>query len=164
MSGFTHESAHNRSIEWYTPPEIFEALDLVFDLDPCSPGPGKSFVPTRQHCTAEDDGLVSPWAGTVFINPPYGSQTATWLKKLSSHGDGIALVFARTDVGWFHQHGVQADLLCMIESRVRFFRGDTRTRGGSPGAGSMLLAFGQKSVDAVLRSGLGVCLAVVPCP
>lgn len=35
MSGFTHETAG--SPEWYTPPEIFAALGLTFDLDPCAP-------------------------------------------------------------------------------------------------------------------------------
>jgi hypothetical protein len=28
------------SVEWYTPPEIFEALGLTFDLDPCAPPGG----------------------------------------------------------------------------------------------------------------------------
>lgn len=68
MSGFTHESTHNESIEWYTPPEIFDSLGLEFDLDPCSPGEGKSFVPAKNLYTAEDDGLTSPWSGTVFMN------------------------------------------------------------------------------------------------
>ena len=58
MSGFAHESTHNISVEWYTPPEIFTALGLAFDLDPCSPGPGKSFVPARRHYTVADDGLA----------------------------------------------------------------------------------------------------------
>lgn len=36
--GFTHESAYNESKEWYTPPEIFNALGIKFDVDPASPG------------------------------------------------------------------------------------------------------------------------------
>ena len=27
--GFTHESARNESVEWYTPPELFDALGVV---------------------------------------------------------------------------------------------------------------------------------------
>lgn len=162
--GLVHESSANESVEWYTPPEIFDALGLTFDLDPCSPGPGKSYVPTRKHYTVEDDGLNSPWSGTVWVNPPYGSQTPKWMKLLAAHGDGIALVFSRTDVRWFHESGVKADVVCFISSRVRFFQGSVNKRGGSPGAGSMLLAYGPVASDAVLRSGLGACFSVTPQP
>lgn len=81
-------------MEWYTPSSIFDALDLTFDLDPCSPGAGKSFVPARRHLTAQDDGLASPWGRDelVFMNPPYGSLTAPFMRKLAEHGNGIALV------------------------------------------------------------------------
>src|SRR5262249_362064 len=32
-----HEQAVGLSDDWYTPPKIFRALGLAFDLDPCSP-------------------------------------------------------------------------------------------------------------------------------
>lgn len=41
-----HENCIGESDDWYTPPSIFEALGLTFDLDPCSPGEGH-WVPTR---------------------------------------------------------------------------------------------------------------------
>lgn len=156
-TGFTHESTTNESIEWYTPPEIFHALNLTFDLDPCSPGEGKSFVPARRHYTATDDGLNLPWHGTVFMNPPYGAHTPAWMRKLAHHGDGIALVFARTDVRWFQHTAGTADAVCFISSRVKFYKGNTRTRGGTPGAGSALIAYGPTATHAVLQSGLGLC-------
>ena len=34
------------------PPEIFDALGLTFDLDPCSPGAGH-WVPARNICAPE---------------------------------------------------------------------------------------------------------------
>lgn len=161
MSGFTHESPVNESIEWYTPPEIFEALGLTFDLDPCSPGPGRSYVPTLKHYTIHDNGLLLPWAGTCYVNPPYGAHTKVWMEKLANHGDGIALVFARTDVAWFQKHGTRADMICFVNSRIRFFQGNITDRGGSPGAGSMLLAYGPKAVAALQQSGLGPCFTLV---
>lgn len=156
-SGFAHESSRNESFEWYTPPEIFEGLGLRFDLDPCSPGEGKSFVPADRHYTIHDDGLSSPWSGTVFVNPPYGPETPKWMRKLAEHGDGIALVFSRTDVKWFQEVGVKADLVCFVSGRIKFFKGSIDERGGTPGAGSMLLAYGDKSAKALLASGLGAC-------
>lgn len=162
--GFSHEknevtASDDARNEWYTPKYIFDAIGLEFDLDPCSPGEGKTFVPAKKHYTVVDDGLTSPWNGTVFVNPPYGKDTATWIEKLANYGDGIGLVFARTDVKWFQDHGAKADVVCFIKSRVRFYQGGITEdkQGGTPGAGSMLLAFGDKSAEALLASGLGTC-------
>ena len=58
--GFTHERnpATTRD-EWYTPPEVFEALGETFDLDPASPGKSKvPWIPAKEHWTRKDDGLV----------------------------------------------------------------------------------------------------------
>jgi hypothetical protein len=41
-----HEPCIGQSDDWYTPREIFDALGLVFDVDPCSPGPDH-WVPAR---------------------------------------------------------------------------------------------------------------------
>lgn len=161
MSGFTHESAYNESVEWYTPPEVFSALGLTFDLDPCSPGPGKSFVPVRKHYTVADNGLSQPWVGTVWVNPPYGSHTPKWMLKLASHGDGIGLIFARTDVRWFQEVAPQASAICFVAGRIPFYQGDiTKPPPGTPGAGSMLMAFGDVAADAVRRSNLGATVAL----
>ena len=160
-TGFTHESPHLESVEWYTPPEIISALAVRFDLDPCSPGQGKSFVPADHVLTAEDDGLTSPWFGKVFVNPPYGRATADWMRKCRDHGvaggEAIALVFSRTDTGWFQEIAPTLGAACFVSGRIHFFQGDLTTRGGSPGTGSMLLAWGPASTRAVLASGLGVC-------
>ena len=158
--GFGHEAAHNESVEWYTPPAIFDALGLVFDLDPCSPGAGLSFVPALRHLTVEDDGLATDWptGDLAFVNPPYGPETGRWMRKLADHGEGIALVFARTDVAWSHEVADRLSLICFVSGRIRFFKGNTVDRPGTPGAGSMLLAFGERASAAVVASGLGVCV------
>lgn len=156
MRGFVHESSHNESAEWYTPPEIFDALGLTFDLDPCSPGEGRTFVPAKRHLTVADDGLTAPWEGLVFVNPPYGPHTPAWMRKAAEHGNGLALVFARTDTRWFQEVAVTTDAMCFIAGRVRFYQGNTANRGGTPGAGSVLLAWGEVATDALVRSQLGV--------
>lgn len=153
--GWTHE-APSAVIDWYTPEYVFEALDTVFDLDPCSPGTTKSNVPARAVLTLEDDGLTSAWNGMCWVNPPY-DDTRTWLRRLATHGNGIALVFARTDTKWFHEAAASADLVCFTSGRIRFIDGRTMKRGGSPGAGSVFLAWGEAAADALRRSGLGLC-------
>lgn len=43
--GLTHERPHGgETVEWYTPPAIFDRLGLRFDLDPCSPPGGLPWV------------------------------------------------------------------------------------------------------------------------
>jgi len=60
-----HEPSIGATDEWYTPPEIFTALALIFALDPCSPGPGLCHVPAQKIYTQDDDGLYHPWFGLV---------------------------------------------------------------------------------------------------
>lgn len=156
--GFTHESTHNETAEWYTPPEIFEALGVEFDLDPCA-APGGAHVPAERYFTHLDDGLSQPWEGFVWMNPPYGQETPKWLERLAEHGNGIALVFARTDTGWFHGPVASADIICFIKGRIKFMMPDG-TRGGTPGSGSMLVGYGPTAVAAITKCGLG--MNVVP--
>lgn len=156
--GFSHESSINESVEWYTPPEIFDAIGATFDLDPCSPGEGKDFVPARKRYTVADDGLNSSWEGYVFMNPPYGKHTPSWMQKLADHNNGIALVYSRTDVRWFQDAIKTASAVCFILSRVRFYKASKDVRGGTPGAGSVLIAFGEKARHDVLQCGLGFCV------
>ena len=73
-NGFTHDNVDNLSVDWYTPPHIFDGLG-VFDLDPCQPIGGVKWIPALQYYTLEDDGLTSDWYGRVWLNPPYGKHT-----------------------------------------------------------------------------------------
>ena len=83
--------------DWITPREIIDALGgfQSFDLDPCAcesqPWPCAVLSLTRAQ-----NGLGQPWPSeaAVWLNPPYGSETWRWLKKLAEHGNGTALVFA----------------------------------------------------------------------
>ena len=153
----SNEPSNSEEHERYTPPLIVDALDCTFDLDPCSPGEGKSFVSAKHHYTINDDGLASKWFGTVFVNPPSGKHTGIWMRKLAEHGDGIGLVFARTDVRWFQDIAPKLSAVCFVAAKVKFFRGGMEEQYGTVGAGSMLLGFGNKSAEILRTSNLGVC-------
>jgi hypothetical protein len=159
-TGFTHDRRTEASSdEWYTPPAVFDALGLRFDLDPAAPLGGVPWVPAERHFSKREDGLAQRWEGRCWVNPPYGRVTDTWLRRLASHGDGVALVFARTDTRWFQRIGAEASALCFIGGRLRFHRPDG-TPGDTAPSPSLLIAFGLPCAIALAESGLGRTLIV----
>ena len=156
MSRFLHDARdENSRDEWYTPPGPFEALGIEFDLDPAAPPGGVPWIPAAEHLSKAHDGLTREWVGRVWLNPPYGRQTGKWLRRLASHGDGLALVFARTDTAWFQEASHTATAICFIAGRIRFVGADGCQARASAGAGSLLIAFGLPCALARVESGLG---------
>ena len=142
---FSHErSADHGKEEWLTPPDLVRLLG-PFDLDPCAPV-RRPWDTAAKHYTVLDDGLLQPWHGRVWLNPPYGPETGKWLAKLARHGNGIALVCARTDTRAWHEHIFpKASALLFIKGRLAFFNVDgTQARFGS-GSPSVLVAYGQRN-------------------
>ena len=163
-SGWSHEDGAiaNERYEWYTPAYIFNALNLEFDLDPCSPGADKCLVPAKNHIMLPDNGLTSDWnKSLVFCNPPYGTYTADWMRKCADNNNSIALVFARTSTKWFKEIYKSVDVICFISSRVKFISGETGQPAGSPGADSMLIGWGSTARNAIMQSNLGACFIPV---
>lgn len=150
-----YEPSIGLSDEWYTPPSIFDALDVEFDLDPCSPGPDH-WVPARCVYTKDDDGLKQPWNGFVFMNPPFGGRNShiPWLKKFLDHGNGIAIVRAYTSAAWFHDYAIKADCILFPRGKTKFVRPDGSI-GKSPGHGVVLLGMGMKAQLIMSLSDLG---------
>ena len=148
-SGFTHESQDAVSIEWYTHSWIFEKLGVEFDIDVCTVKGGLPYIPSKKNFSKEDDGLLQEWKGSVWCNPPYGKETQAWLNKFITHGNGIALVFARTDTKWFHDAIPKADAVLFTKGRVQFVDGVGATNKSGSTSGSVLLAFGKENVEAL---------------
>lgn len=151
IKGFTHDNKNNQSIDWYTPPWIFECLGLNFDIDPCHPQKPIPWIPVKKTYNIIDDELQKSWDGLVWLNPPYGKHTGEWLKKMHEHRNGIALVFARTDCAWFHDYCACADAILFLKGRIKFVDGLGVTGGSGAGSGSMLIAWGLESIDAIKK-------------
>jgi hypothetical protein len=148
------------TVEWYTPPGIFAVLGLEFDLDPCSPPGGLPWIPARRFYCEADDGLSQPWAGRVWLNPPYGRLAGAWMRRLAAHGNGIALVFARTETAWWHETVPTCSAVCFIEGRLSFVAADGLPGHSNAGAPSALIAYGEECAAAVAGAGLGMTFAV----
>jgi hypothetical protein len=139
--------------EWLTPPEILAALG-PFDLDPCAPI-NRPWDMAANHYTVSDLGLMRPWSGRVWCNPPYGQQTGLWLRKLAGHGIGTALVFARTETEMFvSEVWSRADAVLFMAGRLHFHHVDGTRAAANSGAPSVLIAYGQRDVDALEKSGI----------
>jgi hypothetical protein len=135
---------------WLTPAYFIEQLG-TFDLDPCGHWP-RPFETARKTICLPEDGLSTEWTGRVWLNPPYGKQIGHWLRKLQEHGNGIALVFSRTDTRWFQE--LKPDLTFFISGRIKFLKHDTFQEATNAGHGSCLLAFGRKNAAAILNSDI----------
>lgn len=155
MSGFFGERrTHDRhkSVEWYTPKWIFEKLDLEFDIDPSSPFDFETNVPAVKKLTVFDDGLKSEWEGRVWLNPPYGKDTAAWMERMINHNNGIALVFSRTDSAWFQSALNTADAVLFISGRIQFVPGhENAHKKARSGAGSAMFAWSNDCSKALKR-------------
>ncbi len=150
----SHHSARLTRDEWLTPPEIIEDLG-PFDLDPCSPIE-RPWPTAKNHFTILDNGLSKEWTGRVWLNPPYGRKNPyIWLKRLAEHGDGIALIFARTETETFFKWvWERADAVLFIKGRLRFYEPSGSLPSGTSGAPSVLVAYGDENARALEVSGI----------
>lgn len=151
-----YENNTGESDEWYTPEFIFEALGLVFSLDPCSPGP-HHWVPAARVYTKDMDGLERDWEGTVFMNPPFGGRLGhvPWLVKFFDHANGVAIVRSYTSANWWHDHMHRSHALLWPRGKTQFVRPDGSI-GSRPGHGVVLIGMGNRCCRALERSGLGM--------
>lgn len=156
----SHEQP-GKSDEWYTPPRVFDALGVRFDLDAASPGfELAGHVPAT--CCYTANALDLEWHGFVWLNPPFGGRNGIvpWLKKFMQHGNGIALTPDRTSAPWWHDFASQADAILFVRSKIRFIPGPGAV-ASSPAQGTTLMAKGERGVTALrnaANSGLGLVL------
>lgn len=149
-----------KSDEWLTPPEIMAVLG-AFDLDPCSPI-DRPWDTARNHYTVNDDGLSKEWFGRVWMNPPFGRAATLWMRRIAAHGNGIALIPARTETAMFYESvWSRADAVLFVKGRPHFHRVDGSRADFNSGAPICLIAYGARNVAALIASGLG---AVLPIP
>lgn len=157
-----HHAAPGKSDEHFTPAEIFSAMGAQFDLDPAQPEEGRAFlsVPAHRWFTKADDGLVQPWEGFVWLNPPFGGRNGVvpWQKRFVEHGNGVVLVNAQTSCGWFHEFAPLMDAMLFPNGKTKFVQPDG-TVAKQPPMGVVLMALGSRGVKALQNAeaaGLGL--------
>jgi hypothetical protein len=140
---------------WLTPPMIIELLG-PFDLDPCAAPSPRPWPTAKKHIELPQNGLTERWEGRVWMNPPYGEKTGLWLEKLADHGNGIALIFARTETLMFREFiWGRASALLFFYGRLSFYFPSGQQAGKNAGGPSVLVAYGENNAARLLASGLG---------
>ena len=118
--------------EWYTPSRYIEAARAVMggiDLDPASCLKAQETVKATEWHGEPYDGLLMPWWGRVWMNPPYGrrngkSNQAVWTERaVAAANDGevdqaILLVNSETSCAWFQS--LWGYPICFTDHRIRF--------------------------------------------
>lgn len=150
-----HQSTRFEKDEWLTPPSLLKKLGQ-FDLDPCSPV--KRPWPTAlNHYTIKDNGLMKPWYGRVWLNPPYGTAKiiGPWMRRMADHKCGIALIFARTETAVFFQTiWPIASSILFIKGRLTFHHISQSRAINNSGAPSVLVSYGEKDAGILRNSGI----------
>lgn len=139
--------------EWLTPPEIIAALG-PFDLDPCA-SIDRPWPTATTHYTILDNGLMLDWHGFVWCNPPFGPHADAFLHRSANHGNGIALVPARTETRWFiREIWRRADAILFLHHRPYFHRPDGTRGESNSGAPICLVGYGAEAVARLAASEL----------
>lgn len=109
----------SQRLDWQTPDDVYAKLDAEFhfDHDPCPP--------EQEVDSIDRDSLwAAPWGERNFVNPPYGREIGTWLKRgyeESLCGNlSVFLIPSRTDTRWWHDYVMKADEIRFIKGRLKF--------------------------------------------
>lgn len=137
--------------EWYTPIEHIEAVRKAMgsiDLDPATSEFGQSRIRAGEYYTSEMNGLLLPWHGNIFLNPPYSQPLIyQFIEKAVSEWteeniiQAIILTHNYTDTAWFHLAESVALNLCFTKGRVKFEKADGTI--AAPTQGSCFFYFGK---------------------
>jgi site-specific DNA-methyltransferase (adenine-specific) len=124
----------SNTVEWATPQNVFDQLDIEFefDIDVCAT---KENAKCKKFYTLKDNGLVQEWRGGCFMNPPYGREIGEWCRKAYEESRNYARVVvgllpARTDTKWFHNYIYGKAEVRFIKGRLKF--GDSKNSAPFP--------------------------------
>lgn len=152
------DAAHRPGVitgdDYYTHRTVIEVTQTflgTIDLDPASHFEANKVVGARNYFTLHENGLVQPWNGRVWLNPPFGQWDAWGAKVLRELDLGRVseLILLIPDRSLSTRGGVmpllrRGDAFCQLHGRWPFW-GPKAT--GSPDDGHALLYFGNRVAE-----------------
>jgi hypothetical protein len=167
--------------EWYTPAKYVDAAREVMggiDLDPASCAFANLTVKAARYYTTEENGLLQPWSGRTWLNPPFVGRThgqnkstnSLWVEKLVRHyqageiEQAVLLTVCRIDASWFRQLWTYP--ICFSDHKVGFYGTETKKilQEQSHPLGTIFVYFGnneQRFIEVFSRFGT-IAKAVSP--
>lgn len=156
----SHQSAKVGTTTWLTPPDILAKLG-TFDLDPCAAPSPRPWATAKRHIELPECGLSTTWHGRVWCNPPFGSEAEPFIRRMADHGNGIALLPARTETAlWFDHVWGRASGVLFLRSRPHFHSPDGQRAKFNSGAPIALIAYSE--TDALVLRDCGLGAFVIP--
>lgn len=159
----THKNREAGDDDYATPPSLWRPLARAvegFDVDPASGAESTPIADVR--FTREDNGLEQPWHGDVWLNPPFGDSPSTgpskrerWLQKARQEArrDGVrsvtVLLPVDTSTRWFHNHVVEAPVLCLMGPGRLEFEGEEPEDTGNTSFATCLAVYGDPPAELV---------------
>lgn len=150
--GKPHVSHNSGNNEWYTPPAFIQAAREAMgsiQVDPASSAIANKTVGAETFYTIDDDGLVKPWRGNVWMNPPYAQPlVAQFSEAVADKYDkkeikrACVLVNNATETAWFQRMLSSAAAVCFLRGRVRFLDAAGEP-SGAPLQGQAVLYLGE---------------------
>lgn len=149
LMGNPRNVGEERTDIWLTPKFVLDALG-PFDLDPCAPE-AQPWPTAHQRYTKTDNGLLLPWEGRVWLNPPYShGLLAAFMQRMARHDHGTALIFAKTETRMFFEYvWNNASALLFMKSRLHFHDPSGEMAPYNSGAPSVLVAYGPQDADVL---------------
>ena len=147
--------------ERYTPEAIIEAARKVMgciDLDPASSEVAQRTVKAARYFTKADDGLAQPWAGRVWLNPPYSKGLVDLFVSRFLEADieaGLILLNNVADTKYGQRVLAECEAVCFTKGRLNFSDGDGVVLPGTGTVGQMIGYRGEVSAFAAAFSTLG---------
>lgn len=111
-------------MDWETPQPFYDALDAEFRFtcDVAANG-----INHKHECYYDEqqNGLIQPWSGICWCNPPYGRDIAKWVEKahreaVNGKATTVMLLPARTDTKYFHEYIYGQHEIRFVKGRLRF--------------------------------------------
>lgn len=100
--------------------------------------------------------FVGSYKPRIWLNPPFGREAVKWLRRMRDHGNGVALIPARTETAMFYETvWGSADGVLFIKGRPHFHYVDGRRAAFNSGAPIALVAYGSDNLESLRQSGLG---------
>lgn len=127
---------------WGTPPEYAEAARKVMggiELDPASNERAQEVIRAERWYGKEQNGLSQPWsARSVWLNPPYSMPLIAQFEgrfcdeyRDGHFVEGMTLVNACTETGWFQRALKELVAVCFPEKRIAFLGADGKAIAGN---------------------------------